>query len=147
MLGRSNAIESTESTSTSTGALCVGPPLGGGGEAEHGVAEAAELRGVGAAAEKSLELASVSVQPSPARSAEVVLPIAGAAPVPSESVAEPYPTRSVTSGSAEQLPPQASGVTARDSATLPPETARLDVPVASGMGSGPPTAPDASWTR
>ena len=83
MLGRSSAIESTESTSMSTGALCEGPPLGGGGEAEHGVAEAAELRGVGAAAEKSLELASVSVQPSPARSAAVVLPIAGAAPVPS----------------------------------------------------------------
>ena len=83
MLGRSNAIESTESTSMSTGALCVGPPFGGGGEAEHGVAEAAELRGDGAAAEKSLELASVSVQPSPARMVADVFPIAGAAPAPS----------------------------------------------------------------
>ena len=57
MLGRSSAIERTESTSMSTGAACEGPPPGGGGETEQGVAEAAEFRGDGAAAEKSLEFA------------------------------------------------------------------------------------------
>src|SRR4029077_18871102 len=86
MLGRSSAIERTESTSMSTGASCETPQRGGGG-ADHGAAAVAELRGVGAPAEKSLEFASVSVQPSPARIAAVVLPVAGAAPPPPKSVA------------------------------------------------------------
>jgi hypothetical protein len=52
---------------------------------------------------------------------------------------------------AEQLPadaPQLSAVESVTTATLPPETARLLVPVASGVGSAAPAAPpEASWTR
>ena len=41
-----------------------------------------------------------------------------------------------------------AAVALRTTATLPPETARFEVPVASGVGSPAPTVPpDASWTR
>ena len=58
-------------------------PTGGVPPPEQGAAGVDEFRGVGAAAEKSLEFESVSVQPSAARVAAVVLLIAGAAPDPS----------------------------------------------------------------
>src|SRR5262245_64654870 len=51
----------------------------------------------------------------------------------------------------EQLPadvPQVSAVESVTTATLPPETAMLLVPVASGAGRAAPTVPpEASWTR
>ncbi len=136
--------------STSTVALCETPPVGGGSTPQV-VAAVDELRGAGVPAAKSVGLASASVHPSPARTAAVVLPSAGAAPLPSWSAAVPYPIRSAIEVTAEQLPgdaPQASGVESRTTATLPPETARFVVPVASGVGRGDPTAAaDASWTR
>jgi len=49
----------------------------------HGAVVVAEFRGVGDALEKSLAFASVSVQPSLARDATVVLLRAPAAPEPS----------------------------------------------------------------
>src|SRR6185436_5645712 len=59
--------------------------------------------------------------------------------------------RSTTFASAEQLPtvaPHDSAVALRTTATFPPEFARLVVPVASGIGSAPPTAAaEASCTR
>jgi hypothetical protein len=55
----------------------------GGGEPEQVVATVAAFRGAGASAVKSAELTFVSVQPSPARTAAVVLDSAGAAPEPS----------------------------------------------------------------
>ena len=66
--------------------------------------------------------------------------------------AEPYPTRSATDATVEQLPGDLRHRRAASrratTATLPPETARFVVPVASGVGSGAPTAAaDASWTR
>src|SRR5689334_16191859 len=54
----------------------------------------AELRGAGAAAVKSAELLSVSVQPLPARKAASVLLKVGAG-LASEKLALPYPTRSM----------------------------------------------------
>jgi len=59
--------------------------------------------------------------------------------------------RSTTFASAEQLPtvaPHDSAVALGTTATFPPEFARLVVPVASGIGSAPPTAAaEASCTR
>jgi len=59
--------------------------------------------------------------------------------------------RSTTFASAEQLPtvaPHDSAVVLRTTATFPPEFARLVVPLASGIGSAPPTAAaEASCTR
>jgi hypothetical protein len=56
--------------------------LGGGGDA-HVNAAVAEFRGAGRIAVKSAELDPVSVQPLPARVADVVLESGGAAPEPS----------------------------------------------------------------
>ena len=73
----------------STPALADAESPGGGGSPEHGAAVAAELRGAGVAPAKSLEFTSVSVQPSPARRAPVVLLRPVAPPEPSKSVADP----------------------------------------------------------
>src|SRR5579871_3479572 len=63
---------------------------------EHAVSEDDELRGLGVPVAKSDALSSASVQEDPARTRAVVAVSAGAAPVPSKSVAEPQPTRSST---------------------------------------------------
>ena len=149
MLWRSSAIERDPWMSMSTPTPADALSVGGGPPAQEPAA-AAELRGVGGdPAAKSSALTSVSVQPPAARSADVVLESAPA--FPSKSVAAPYPIRSATNELAEQLPaaaPHVSGAVPRTSAILPPETARLDVPVASGLGSAAPAVPpDASWTR
>src|SRR5215469_1315208 len=100
---------------------------------------------------ESAALSSVSVQPPPARDRELVALPAGAASLPSKSVALPYPTRSSTPDVAEQLPadaPHESAVALLASATLPPVTARFEVPVASAVGSVAPfVPPEASCTR
>src|SRR5262249_35814240 len=115
---------------------CVPPPPPPPPPDEHAAVAAAELSGLGDAVVKSAELSSASVQLEPPRTRAVVDEGAGAAAVPSYSVAEPQPTRSST--------PAAELTTW----TLPPETARLDVPVASAAGSADPLEPpDASWTR
>ena len=66
------------------------------------------------------------------------------APASLRTVAGPEPVE-------EQLPAEAphdSAVALSTTATLPPLTARFEVPVASAAGSAPPFAPpDASWTR
>src|SRR5262245_19785853 len=82
MLGRSSAIERTGWMSMSTETFA-DTLSAGGGAPEHGAAAAAEFRGAGAAAAKSLEFASVSVQPPPVRMAAVVLLSAGSATPPS----------------------------------------------------------------
>ena len=78
----------------------------------------------------------MSVAPSAARSAAVVLDSAGAAPLPSNSFAVPYPTKSHTAP---------AGETTR---TFPLPAAMGIEPVTSGVGSGVvPPAPAASCTR
>jgi hypothetical protein len=89
MFWRSSVIESTDEMSMSTPALADAESPGGGGVPEQDPAVVAELRGAGVAPAKSLEFVSVSVQPSPARRAPVVLLRPVAAPEPSKSVAEP----------------------------------------------------------
>ena len=80
--GRSSAIERTGWISMSTAALWEMPELGGGGAVQPR-AGLDEFRGVGAEAEKSVELSPLSVQPPSARKAAVVLFSAAAAPAPS----------------------------------------------------------------
>jgi hypothetical protein len=92
-------------------------------------------------------LSSVSVAPSPLRSAAVVLDNVGAGAVPSKSLAEPYPTKSRTPAATWQ-DVQVSAVWLVTRATLPELADMKIVPVASGVGSGVvPPAPCASWTR
>src|SRR5476649_165964 len=149
-VARSSEIDSAGWRLRSTVALCVAPAEGTG-LVPHARALEEDVRGVGAAAMKSAELESVSTQPPLARTAAVELVSTGAGADPSKSLAGPYPTRSWTSALPLQLPaaaPQVSGVASRTSATLPPETARFVVPMASGVGSGAPTAAaDANCTR
>src|SRR5437016_1354318 len=103
---------------------------------EHAATAEVELCGFGAAVVKSEELSSASVQDDPARTSAVVALSAGAAAVPSNSVADPQPTRSSTPEPELTI------------CTLPPDIARFEVPVASGVGSADPfVPPEASCTR
>src|SRR4029077_13764062 len=112
MFGFSREIERAPSMSMSAPALD-DPVSSGGGPPAHEAVEVAEILGVGVAPVKSLSFASVSVHPPAPRASDVVFPRAGAPSDPAKSVGEPYPTRSTTFGSAEQLPaepPHASAV-------------------------------------
>ena len=101
-----------------------------------------ELRGVGVAATKSLELTLVSVQPLPFRIAARMLLGAGVGPVPSKVVAVPYPTKSTMLEPTLLEPVRAVVVLTR--ATLPAVPAIASVPVASGVGrAGNVVAPPA----
>ena len=80
MLGATSAV-----TLASPEALAVGGGGGGGGGGDppQSSAAVAELRGSGAAAEKSDALSSVSMHPAPARAPAVVLERVCTAPEPS----------------------------------------------------------------
>jgi hypothetical protein len=82
MLGRSSAIDKIGWMSMSTPAFPETPSSGGGAAAQRARA-AAELRGAGAWAEKSVAFVSVSVHAPSTRTAATVLLIAGAGPFPS----------------------------------------------------------------
>ena len=141
MLGRSSAIDSTESTSMSTGALCGSHRSAEVARREHGVAEASRVTRGQAAAEKSLELASVSVPARPRAEHGRDCRIAGAAPRPfvvgcravaGEVDHERIRRAAPTTGQRRDCAGQ------RD---LAPETARFDAPVASGIGAAPRRPP------
>jgi hypothetical protein len=101
---------------------------------------------------KSPELLFVSVQPLLARKLAVVLARAGAAVPPSKQVAFPKPTKSRTLAVlafGQVAPPNGvvpaalplRAVMLLTNAAFPPGTAKLVVPVASGVGSAEPIAP------
>src|SRR6185503_2023513 len=101
------------------------------------------LRGLGEPTEKSMLLLSESKQPPRLRRAAVVLLKLPVGPAPSKQLAVvPYPTRSTAHVGQEPL----KAVVEVVRATLPAPAAMRIVPVASGVGSGLPTAAfDASW--
>lgn len=103
-----------------------------------------ELRGVGAATEKSAELLSVSVQPPAARITAVVFEGAAVGEVSLQLTPLPKPTRSTTEPAVQEV----SAVWEETNATLPAVALKASVPVASGAGRDVvPPAPCDSCTR
>ena len=109
----------------------------------HGFVADAEFRGVGLPVEKSTELLSLSVQPLPARLADVVFVSTDAGDV-SEQFAAPYPIKSTTvAPNGHPVPVKA--VVLFTKATLPAVADMAMLPVASGVGRlVVPPAPAAS---
>src|ERR1051325_10272408 len=117
--------------------------------AAHELVAVAVFRGLGAPAEKSLLLASVSIQPPPPRSAAVVFE-SDPNGAPSEHVvpAPPYPIVSMTVAPVGHAVPLVMVVCVLISTTLPAVADIAIVPVASGDGNAVvPPAPTASCTR
>ena len=90
--------------------------------------------GDGLTAANSVPLLSASVVGT-LRVAEVVLESAGAGEV-SNSLADPYPTKSTTPGAVGHPVVQVKGVAAETRATLPFVADMAMLPVASGVGIG-----------
>jgi hypothetical protein len=112
-----------------------------------GVPPVALLRGFTVPVVKSAALLSVSVAPFPARKSEAVADGAGAAPVPSNASAVPYPTKSATFAAPAGLS-TAKTVVVDVTATLPAVADIEIVPVASGVGRlVVPPVPAASCTK
>jgi len=93
---RAVTMPSTVATSPSKGdtlpepcTVEIGTTTTGGGGASQSLLAEALLRGAGTPVVKSAELTLVSVQPSPSRSAAVVLLSADVAPLPSKQLALP----------------------------------------------------------
>ena len=101
----------------------------------HGATVIAVFRGAGAPAKKSPLLLSVSVQPAPARDADVVLLRVAVGPAPSKQfVVVPKPTKSMTA--VGQEPDRV--VVESTSATLPAPAAIGIVPATSAVGGTTP---------
>lgn len=102
--------------------------------------------GKGEAAEKSVELLSLSVHPLPALKIALVLEGAGVGPLPSKQLTVvPKPTKSITPVVGQE-PLRATVLLTR--ATLPAVAAIAIVPMASGVGNEVvPPAPIACWMR
>ena len=104
------------------------------------------LRGLAAAAAKSVELLSVSVQPLPFRISALVVLGAGATAVSKQVAVLPYPIKSTIVAPEGQAP--LSAVVLLTSATLPAVAAMAIVPGASAAGIlFTPFAPAPSPTR
>jgi hypothetical protein len=108
----------------------------------------AEFLGAATSTAKSLALLSVSVQPPAARTTALALLLddGPVAPVPSEQMAYPQPTKSTIVAEVGHDPD--SAVVAFTKATFPAAELMLTTVVeTSAVGRGEPTAPPASCTR